>query len=123
VSPSISGFFVRGDGKALVRLAGKNGSEMIVASQNKDSLKVFSYFSTEKFFEPLPMDKSVAFISDTSEKRKVELYYGSGFLSQSSRRVRIPKGTREIIVTDYKNQTRKIQVTITPNLTAENSFN
>src|SRR5690606_9436817 len=41
VSSAESGFYVPGDAKALVKLAGAKGQEVFVASQNKDKALVF----------------------------------------------------------------------------------
>ena len=41
-------------------------------------------------------------------KEKIEFYYGSGYLPQSSRTLKVPLGTVEVVVTDYKNRKWKI---------------
>ena len=46
--------------------------------------------------------------TDEKKKQKVEFYHGSGFLSQSSRKIRIPKAVREIVIYDYAGNARKI---------------
>jgi enediyne biosynthesis protein E4 len=102
-----SGFVVKGDAKALTKLYDKSGREMIVATQNKDSLRVFSTSNIHALFSPGSHDRSIEFVLDDGQIRKTELYYGSGFLSQSSRKVKIPENTKEIIVTDFRNRQRK----------------
>ncbi|WP_333820352.1 VCBS repeat-containing protein [Ohtaekwangia sp.] len=112
VRPSAeSGFYVPGDAKALVRLAGAKG-DVILATQNRDSLKVFTYNRKEAFpiFTPEPLDTRVEFIHVNGAKQSAELYYGAGFLSQSTRKVRIPASVKEIIVYDSQGKTRKIPV-------------
>lgn len=57
IVPSVAtGFKVSGDAKALARLKGSSGKEMIIASQNLDSLRVFTRPDTlmETFLNPLP---------------------------------------------------------------------
>ncbi len=106
-----SGFYVGGDAKALARLVGKSG-DLFLASQNRDSLKVFSASATsspsEKIFKPQPLDSWAEFSFSNGEKQRVEFYYGSGYLSQSSRSVRIPSGVKEITVYNYQGKSRKI---------------
>ncbi len=106
-----SGFYVGGDGKALARLESKSG-ELFLATQNRGSLKVFSASATnsrsEKVFKPQPMDSWAEFNFSNGEKQRVEFYYGSGYLSQSTRSVRIPSGVTEITVYDYQGKSRKI---------------
>ena len=105
---SKTGFYVSGDAKALARLSGKNG-QFYLATQNNDSLKVFSINTVEeKIFKPEPLDSWAEFLYTSGEKQRVEFYYGAGYLSQSTRSVRIPKNVKEIIVHDSKGQTRKV---------------
>ena len=108
---SRSGFYVGGDAKALARLLGKNG-ELFLATQNRDSLKVLSRNSPNvvngMIFKPQPMDSWAEFSFINGEKQRVEFYYGSGYLSQSSRSIRVPKGVKEIVVYDYQGKSRKI---------------
>ena len=42
------------------------------------------------------------------EKEKIEFYYGSGYLSQSSRNYVIPKGVNEIVIYNSKGLSRKV---------------
>ena len=105
---SKTGFYVSGDAKALARLSGKNG-QFYLATQNNDSLKVFSINTLqENIFKPEPLDSWAEFLYTSGEKQRVEFYYGAGYLSQSTRSVRIPKNVKEIIVHDSKGQTRKV---------------
>ena len=106
-----SGFYIGGDAKALARLTGKSG-ELFLATQNRDSLRVLSASamnsSVQKIFKPQPMDSWAEFSFVNGEKQRVEFYYGSGYLSQSSRSVRIPNGVNAIAVYDYMGKSRKI---------------
>ena len=104
-----SGFYVGGDAKALARLSSKNG-ELLIATQNKDSLRVFSSNASAsgEIFIPQLLDSWAEYIYPNGEKQRIEFYYGSGYLSQSSRSVRIPKNVTEVIVYDYKGQSRSV---------------
>ena len=102
-----SGFNVGGDAKSLAILSMKD-KELFLASQNIDSLKVYSIGVTEKIFQPQAMDSWAEFIYTTGEKQRVEFHYGSGYLSQSTRRIRIPKNVKEVIAHDYKGQSRSV---------------
>ncbi|MEM9931636.1 MAG: hypothetical protein AAF840_17650, partial [Bacteroidota bacterium] len=65
-----SGFFVPGEGRALVVAQGKDGP-LIVAAQNSGPLAVF---------RPLQRKES-----PQVPGRKTERYWGSGYLGQSGR--------------------------------------
>ena len=105
-----SGFYVKGDAKALVKLQRANGDEIFIASQNKDSLQVFVKKSTleSEVVNVGPMESWAEIIFNDGKKQKIEFYYGSGYLSQSSRTLKIPKGAKEIVIYDYTGNSRKV---------------
>jgi hypothetical protein len=84
-----SGFYVPGDAKSLVNLYGANGDELFIASQNKDSVKVFVKVPSSNFrvLEVKPLESSAEIFYQDGRKQKIEFYYGSGYLSQSSRKI------------------------------------
>lgn len=106
-----SGFYVPGDAKALVRLV--SGSEdLLVASQNRDSLAVFAPIRTMKdlvaVFVPSLLDCRAELVFADGTKAVKEFYYGAGYLSQSSRRLRIPAGVKKLIVYTSTGASREI---------------
>ncbi|MFZ5972644.1 MAG: VCBS repeat-containing protein [Bacteroidota bacterium] len=105
-----SGFYVPNDAKALVRLTDPV-KDLLIASQNRDSLRVFATRpASKKIFSPETLDTYAFLYFADGRKQKVEFYYGSGYLSQSSRRLRIPVGVRELEVFNSRGQSRKIAV-------------
>ena len=58
---------------------------------------------------PKAMDFLCELIFENGKKQRIEFNYGSGFLSQSSRSISIPKGIKEIIITDFQGNKRKVQ--------------
>lgn len=102
-----SGFYVGGDAKALIKL-NSNGS-MYVASQNSDSLRVFkSVDAKNSLLIPDALDSWAMLTYKDGRKQKVEFYYGSGYLSQSTRILSVSKEVTEIEVYNSKGQSRKI---------------
>lgn len=114
VPSSSSGFYVPGDAKAFVRLAQKK-NDIFIASQNRDNLKVFSRSMIDdvKSFVPEPLDIKAELIFEDGRKQVHEFYYGSGYLSQSSRSIRLPKGVKEITVYNSLGESRKVSLTET----------
>lgn len=107
-----SGFYVAGDAKALARLTSKR-NDLLLATQNNDSLKVFAFnknVALNQILIPQTLDIWAEYIYPNGEKQRVEFYYGAGYLSQSSRSVRIPKDVIEVIVYDFKGQPRSISI-------------
>jgi len=112
---SKSGFFVDGDGRSLVSLFDKDMNQLIIASQNADSLKAFKVRGpaerdTWMRFSPEKFDRLVKISNRDGSKRLHELYYGSSYLSQSSRDLLINKSIIEkIIIVDYRGSSREIR--------------
>jgi len=111
VMPSAkTGFYVNGDAKGLARLSGVQ-RDLYIATQNRDSLKVFAKTTANKRnseFQPGAFDTWAELVFGNGKKQRSEFYYGSGFLSQSTRKLIIPKDVKEISVHDSKGQSRKI---------------
>jgi len=85
-----SGFFVDGDAKALATLTLTDGDQLFIATQNRDSLKVFRKsarmpIKIEDKVKVGPNINSAIIELTNGKKRKHEFYYGSGYLSSSSR--------------------------------------
>ncbi len=92
-----SEFFVPGDAKSLVTLQLGQEKSLIIASQNKDSLRVFEKsHEPEMKHVPLQNDevKCRLYLDDTTFRLE-EFYWGSSFHSQSSRYVNIGSEIRE----------------------------
>lgn len=104
-----SGFFVRGDGKGLVKLHSSNQTFML-ATQNQDSLKAFSLGVVSSLFTPEADDAYADLIFKDGSKQRIEFYYGSSYLSQSTRTIRLSEGLSDLSVTKYSGDSRKISV-------------
>jgi enediyne biosynthesis protein E4 len=97
-----SGFFVDGDAKSMAKLISKEGRELLLVTQNRDSLKVFMK-PGEISREPgsvvrlEPGDDYAIVELANGKKRKEELYLGDGYLSSSSRAIIKNKNISKII--------------------------
>lgn len=107
-----SGFFVKGDGKGLAKIYTAKGEDIYVATQNADSIVVMkntTRVADHSAWIALKADDYCADILYKDGKtRRLEFYHGSGFLSQSSRRLLIEKNAAKITVTNYKGQKREL---------------
>ncbi|SIO17484.1 VCBS repeat-containing protein [Algoriphagus halophilus] len=100
-----SGFLVPGDGKALVKIPSAQGSPLLVASQNRSDLKVFKTQSPKgKSFSPGLGVMAVLLELENGKTQRIETTFGSGFLSQSTREIAIPNGTKGIKTIDYQGE-------------------
>ncbi|MBN7817181.1 VCBS repeat-containing protein [Algoriphagus pacificus] len=111
LKPVSSGFLVPGDGKALVSLSSSQGSPILIASQNRDQLKVFQRKNQpSKSIMPGKETMAVVFELENGKKQRFETSYGSGFLSQSSREITIPAGVKSIQMIDYKGEVKNLDL-------------
>ncbi len=92
-----SGFYVQEDGKSLVTIYNNAKKKLdIVAGQNKSQLKVYQNTKDISYFKFEKGDRyAVVYLEDDSTQR-IERYFGSSFLSQSSSYVEVPVGTVKI---------------------------
>ncbi|MDQ2863939.1 MAG: FG-GAP-like repeat-containing protein, partial [Bacteroidota bacterium] len=103
-----SGIFIPGDGKALVKLRGKNGKYLLAASQNRGPLKVFELKKDITNIPLEPHEVSAEIIFKNGKKQRREFYYGSSFISQSARFISIDKNVSSVTITDSNGKTRKM---------------
>ncbi|MEO5681629.1 MAG: VCBS repeat-containing protein [Chitinophagaceae bacterium] len=109
-----SGFFVHGDGKALATIHTAKDGDLLIATQNQDSVKVFCKLTKEdkvvkNWLTLLPGDFSMEIFYKNKGTRKQEFYYGSGYLSQSSRKIPVDNEAVKIIITNYSGVKREIK--------------
>lgn len=108
VPVAASGLYIPGNGKALVKLRGANGSTLIAASQNKGPLKIFGA-KTSATSVPLQPTDAVALVKLASGKtQRRELNFGAGFLSQSGRFLSVNKSIQSVEVIDAKGGKRTL---------------
>ncbi len=100
VLPQNSGYCVTGDAKSLVRLSGAKGDILLVASQNRNNLKFFSYKKPAKSIALAPNETTVLLRLKGGKTRREEISYGSSFLSQSSRSILIPSDVERVEIID-----------------------
>ncbi len=108
VTISESAFCVSGDAKGLVRVTNSLGKPLIMAPQNRADLKTFSG-AKSLTTKPLQTNDAVVFEHLKSGKtRKVEVGYGTSFLSQSSRSILISPNIKSVEVVDYQGKKRSL---------------
>lgn len=112
VSAMKSGFYVRGDAKALAQIQTLAHGPLFVATQNIDSVRIFGFSEKPEglsTFEPSPNDSWAVLEYHNGLKQKIEFHYGAGYLSQSTRTVRIVRGVDRIVVYDFQGNSRSIR--------------
>lgn len=94
-----SGFFVDRDARSLASVATREGRDMLVASQNNDSLRVFSasYESRDAIKLKL-LDRYATLTYEDGSTRRIEFTYGASYLAQSSRVMRLPASVEKVTI-------------------------
>jgi len=106
-----SGFFADGDTKAMASLSLRDRSTLILVARNADSLKVIrANAAPAEIIRLRPDDVSAEITYNNGDKEYREFYYGSGYLSQSSRVCRIYTGTGSVVFTSYTGETRTVRI-------------
>jgi hypothetical protein len=105
-----SGIYIPGDGKALVKLEGANGKYLVAASQHRDSLRLFELRKNEKMIKVNPDDTYAIIHYKNGAVQKQEFYYGTSFLSQSSRFISLNDNIDDVKVTNSRGETRSLSL-------------
>ncbi|WP_423147199.1 VCBS repeat-containing protein [Rubrolithibacter danxiaensis] len=110
-----SGFFVSGDAKGLAMMQSAKGGDLFIASQNQDSLKVFGNnalgsLKSRKWISLNPGDMCADLTYKDNKKHHLEFYYGSTYLSQSTRKFPLDKDLQKVVITNYRGQKREVKL-------------
>ncbi|WP_454804708.1 VCBS repeat-containing protein [Mucilaginibacter phyllosphaerae] len=105
-----SGLCISGDAKGLASIKTSN-NEFIVATQNQDSVKVYQQTGNKpyKWIKLNPDDFYAEITYKNAINQKVEFYYGSTYLSQSSRGLKVAPNVAKVIIADYSGRKREIK--------------
>ncbi len=106
-----SGFFVKGDAKGLAAVHTAKNEDLLVATQNQDSLMVYSKANQGETAKWVNLNSNDFYADITyrdNKKRRIEFYYGSTYLSQSSRKLKLDKDAAKITITDFKGNKREV---------------
>ncbi|MEL6867861.1 MAG: FG-GAP-like repeat-containing protein, partial [Bacteroidota bacterium] len=104
-----SGFKVDGDAKGMALLMDQNKQALYLVASNQGQLKVFQHGKAQASFLSLSLqanDASLRLYFKDGRQIKQELYYGSTYLSQSSRQLVLPSDLDKIEVVGFDGQIR-----------------
>ncbi|TAH09442.1 MAG: hypothetical protein EAZ14_09085, partial [Runella slithyformis] len=105
-----TGFYVPFNAKGLAQLKAKNGNRLLVATQNRGPLKIFSQpLSSLVWIDAQPTDAYALIRTKDGKTQRQELYYGASFLSQSARRLVLTGQETAVEMVDFKQKKRKVR--------------
>ena len=105
-----SGVYIPGNGKAMVSLRSSAGNYLAAAGQNRGPLKIFKLKRNVNFVPVLPDDVSAELTFRNGATRRLEFYFGSSFLSQSSRFIKTDENVVSLTVFGINGQKRKVEI-------------
>jgi hypothetical protein len=104
-----TGFMVDQDAKSLVTLVKVDGTQLILAAINNGKLKMHGTTTSSKYYSPSPQDAYATIKLENGRTYKHEFYFGSTYLSNSSRRLGLPKDAVEIVIHRFSGETISIK--------------
>jgi hypothetical protein len=105
-----SGIYFPGDGKALVKLRGKDNRYYLSASEHNGSLKLLNLNTSAKTIKIGPQDVYAEVSAKDGSVTRQEFYYGSSFLSQSARFLKVSSGMQKVKIVDNNGKVREIRL-------------
>lgn len=102
-----SGIYLPGNGKALVKLRGVGNNYLLAASEHSGPLKIFKLNTQLSILKLNNIDQSAVIGYRDGSSTRQEFYYGSSFLSQSSRFILVNNKVAQVAI---KNSLGKIRV-------------
>jgi hypothetical protein len=103
-----TGFLVEGDAKAIVELPLSAGENLILVTQNQDSLKTFL---RKGIINNILLDNNDAWAEISfkdGSQRKQEFYYGNSYLSQSARILNLTENIQSYNIFKYNGSIREV---------------
>jgi hypothetical protein len=115
VPAAASGFLVTGDAKGMAELMLADGRPLLLAALNSGKLKAFTrakdHPATAMRVIPLEPDDAYAEVTFADgKKRRHECYYGSTYLSQSTRTLCLPATAASVSVISYRGKRRQVNL-------------
>jgi len=107
-----SGFFVDKDAKALAKIMVGNNQPTYVATRNREKLKAFTTVEKNNNLSFVLINASDAYAmieQVDGTKYRVEFYFGSSYLSQSSRMLSVPSDAKQVTIFDFNGKSRTIK--------------
>lgn len=105
------GLEVPGESRAVAKLMGADGREIILVSRyNQSPLAFRRNTDGMKVIHPAEGDQSILIYQKGKPTVKQELYYGSGYLSQSSRKILVEAEVDSVLSVSYVGERRRIDL-------------
>jgi enediyne biosynthesis protein E4 len=108
VSALESGFYADADAKGMAKLTAANGDTWLLTGNNSGAVKTYTVQQNRKQFKVEREDIYALITRQNGAIYKQEFYYGSTYLSQSSRQIMVPDDVSSMEIFNSKGKSRKI---------------
>lgn len=105
-----SGIYLPGNGKSLVKLASAQGNYLIASSENPGPVKIFDLNRKVNIIKVLPSDTYAVVKFKNGNSGKIEFYYGSSFLSQSARFIKVNDKMQTLTIFNSRGEKREVNL-------------
>ena len=105
-----SGIFIPGNAKALVKLLSASGKYQVVASQNRGNLVLHQLDAAVSALRFNQNDIAAILYYKNGQKQKIEIPFGSSFLSASSRFININSSINKIELLNHQGKKRIVKI-------------
>jgi hypothetical protein len=103
-------FNTAGDNKAISSIQSVDGSRLLLVSSNSGSLKAYRVNRQTKQIPLTDVDVYAVITNKNGKTYKEEFQFGNSYLSQSSRRLNVPAGTKSLMIYDNKGNKREVKL-------------
>lgn len=103
-------FNTSSDNKAVSSIESVDGSRLLLVSSNSGSLKVYHINQQTKQIPLNDLDIYAIITNKHGNTYKQEFNFGNSYLSQSSRRLNIPTGTKSLVIFDNIGNKRAVKL-------------
>lgn len=110
VSIANSGFLADKDAKSLAKLVLADGHELIIVGNNNANVQAYTTREGGQYYRPEKNDAYALITLKNGKVSKHEFYYGSTYLSQSSREMKFSPEMTSVNIVDFKGNSRKIEI-------------
>jgi hypothetical protein len=103
-----TGFFADRDAKGFASLLLQDKRELMIIANNDSPMQTYVTRKQSNYYTAATRDAYALITLKDGKQRKHEFYFGSTYLSNSSRAVRIPAGVSDIRIVDVDGKSRKV---------------
>lgn len=108
-----SGFVADKDSKGMAKLIMGDGSELIIVGNNSERVRAYTSILKRTHYKPRNNDAYGLVTLSNGKVMKQEFYYGSTYLSHSSRVIELPVNAVSVRIFDFIGNSREISAGLT----------